>query len=64
MADINARRMKGYEASRAELFAEVDRPALKPLPGEPYAFAVWKRCRVAPDCHVEVDGRWCSTPAG
>lgn len=62
VADINARRMKGYEASRAELFAEVDRPALKPLPGEPYAFAVWKRCRVAPDYHVEIDGHWYSAP--
>jgi transposase len=62
VADINARRMKGYEAGRAELFAEVDRPALRPLPDEPYAFAVWKRCRVAPDYHVEVDGHWYSAP--
>jgi transposase len=53
--DINARVMKGYNASRADLFATIDKPALKQLPDEPYAFAVWKRCRVAPDYHVEVD---------
>jgi hypothetical protein len=56
--DINARLMKGFDASRAELFAAIDRPALKELPEEPYAFAVWKRCRVAPDYHIEVDGHW------
>ena len=54
--------MKGYDASRAELFATIDKPALKELPDEPYAFAVWKRCRVAPDYHVEVDGHWYSAP--
>lgn len=62
VANINARPMKGYGASRLELFAEIDKPALKLLPGEPYAFAVWKRCRVAPDYHVEIDGHWYSTP--
>jgi hypothetical protein len=50
--DINARLMKGLDASRAELFATIDKPALKDLPDAPYAFAVWKRCRVAPDYHT------------
>jgi transposase len=62
VGDINARPMKGFNASRAELFATIDRPALKSLPDEPYAFAIWKRCRVAPDYHVEIDGHWYSTP--
>ena len=60
--DINARPMKGFNASRAELFAALDKPAMKDLPAAPYAFAVWKRCRVAPDYHVEVDGHWYSAP--
>ena len=47
--------MRAYGASRAELFATVNAPALKPLPAAPYAFAIWKRCRVAPDYHVEID---------
>ena len=60
--EINARIMRGYGASRAELFASLDAPALKGLPPEPYAFAVWKRCRVALDYHVEVESCWYSVP--
>ena len=62
VSDINARVMKDYDASRAELFATIDKPALKNLPDQPYAFAVWKRCRVAPDYHVEIEGHWYSAP--
>ena len=35
---------------------------LQPLPSEPYVFARWKRARVAPDYHVEVDSSWYSVP--
>jgi len=62
VAELNARVMRAYGASRAELFAAVDFPALKPLPAEPYAFAEWKICRVALDYHVEIDGSWYSVP--
>jgi transposase len=62
IGDLNARVMRAYGLSRAELFATVDAPALKSLPAEPYAFAIWKRCRVAPDYHVEVEGNWYSVP--
>jgi transposase len=60
--DLNARLMRAYGMSRAELFAEVDAPALKPLPAEPYAFAEWTICRLGPDYHVEVDDNWYSVP--
>jgi hypothetical protein len=40
------------------LFAAIDKPASKPLPGEPNAFAIWKRSRVAPDYRIR------STAAG
>jgi transposase len=59
---LNARIMRAYGLSRAELFATVDGPALKALPAEPYVFAIWKHCRVALDYHVEVDGCWYSVP--
>lgn len=62
VAELNARQMRGFGSSRAELFAEIDRPKLGALPDQPYVFARWKRCRVAPDYHVEVDGHWYSTP--
>lgn len=62
VVELNARQMRGFGSSRAELFAEIDRPKLGELPEQPYAFARWKRCRVAPDYHVEIDGHWYSTP--
>jgi hypothetical protein len=40
--------MRGYGASRADLFATLDCPALSRLPEVPYAFARWSRPRVAP----------------
>ena len=62
--ELNMRVMRGYGASRADLFATLDRPHLQPLPPQPYEFARWKRARVAPDYHVEVDGSWYSVPFG
>ena len=61
-ADLNARIMRGFGASRAELFTTLDAPALRGLPERAYAFAHWKRCRVGPDYHVEVEGHWYSVP--
>jgi len=60
--ELNMRVMRGYGASRADLFATLDRPSLQELPPEPYTFARWKRARVAPDYHVEVDSSWYSVP--
>lgn len=62
--EINTRIMRGYGASRADLFATLDRPALSPLPEEPYVFARWSRPRVAPDYHVEIEGFFYSVPFG
>lgn len=62
--ELNMRVMRGYGASRADLFATLDRPHLQPLPTTPYAFARWKRARVAPDYHVEMDSSWYSVPFG
>ena len=56
--------MRDYGASRADLFATLDRPNLLPLPAEPYVFARWRRARVAPDYHIEADGCWYSVPFG
>lgn len=61
--DLNMRIMRDYGASRADLFATLDRPNLQSLPADPYVFARWKRARVAPDYHVEVDRCWYSVPS-
>src|ERR1700675_3690450 len=47
--DLNARLMRKLGASRREFFDTIDRPALMPLPAEPYQYAEWRRARVAPD---------------
>jgi transposase len=48
--------------TRRKLLEELDRPALKPLPSEPYVFAEWRVRRVGIDYHVEVDGHYYSVP--
>ncbi len=62
--ELNTRIMRDYGASRADLFATLDRPNLHALPADPYVFARWKRARVAPDYHIEVDRCWYSAPFG
>src|SRR5439155_211655 len=62
VATINAKVMKKFAKSRRELLETIDRPALNGLPCEPYQYAEWKRCGVAPDYHVEVDDHYYSVP--
>jgi len=52
VAELNARVMRGPEASRNQLFEEIDKPAARPLPGAHYEFATWKKAKVAPNHHV------------
>ena len=62
VATINAKVMKKFAKSRRELLETIDRPALMELPSEPYRYAEWKRCGVAPDYHVEVADHYYSVP--
>jgi transposase len=48
--------------SRKALFEELDRPALKALPREPYEYATWAERRVGLDYHVEVEKHYYSVP--
>jgi transposase len=48
--------------TRRQLLEELDRPALKPLPAEPYVFAEWRARRVGLDYHIDVDGHYYSVP--
>ena len=59
---LNERRFRKLDSTRARLFAQLDRPALQPLPPEPYAFHTWKKVRVHPDYHVEVERHYYSVP--
>src|SRR5208282_2454715 len=62
VAAINAKVMRTFGKSRRELLDAVEWPALKGLPVEPYQYAEWKRCRVAPDYHVEIGDHCYSVP--
>ena len=48
--------------TRRQLLEEIDRPALKPLPVEPYVLAEWRLRRVGLDYHVDVEGHFYSVP--
>jgi transposase len=62
LSTLNARPFKKLPGSRQELFNTVERPALRPLPAQPYEFAEWKLARVNIDDHVEVEGHYDSVP--
>jgi transposase len=63
VADLNVKIMRKLSVNRAELFTQIDRPALKALPSAPYQYAEWKKCRVAPDYHVEIADHYYSVPS-
>jgi transposase len=48
--------------TRRQLLEEIDRPALKALPAEPYILAEWRIRRVGIDYHVEVEAHYYSVP--
>jgi transposase len=60
--DLNRRPCKKLPGSRQSVFESLDRPALRPLPAQPYEYAEWKLVRVNIDYHVEVDGHYYSVP--
>ena len=62
VAQLNDRVTRHLGRSRRSLFDEIERPALKKLPVEPYLYAEWKECRVGLDYHVEVERHYYSVP--
>ena len=59
---LNHRPMRRTGKSRAQLFEEIDRPALKPHPTVPYEYAEFSRATVNIDYHVAVDWNFYSVP--
>ncbi len=62
LKDFNHRKFQKLNTTRRELFENLDRPALKPLPETPYEYADWKKAKVNIDYHIEVDGHYYSVP--
>lgn len=62
LARINERPFRKRDGSRASQFAELDKPALKPLPVEPFDLSEWAQARVNIDYHITFDGSLYSVP--
>jgi len=44
------------------MFDQLDKPALKPLPVQPYVYAEWKKCCARLDYHIAIDKHDYSAP--
>lgn len=62
LALLNLKPFKKLPGCRQSRFAELDRPAMLPLPESSYQFAAWKKARVHIDYHVEFAGHFYSVP--
>lgn len=59
---LNRRPFQKMPGCRADLFAELDQPALRPLPAQRYELAEWRKAKANIDYHVQVDWHCYSVP--
>jgi transposase len=59
---VNTKPFQKLETNRRELFAEIERSELLPLPHGKYEYAEWKKAKAAFDYHVPYDGHYYSIP--
>lgn len=59
---LNRRVMRHIGKSRLELYQQLDRPALRPLPAEGYQWLIWKSAGVGLDYHIELEKHYYSVP--
>lgn len=59
---LNRKNFQRLDVSRRDLYEQLDRPALLPLPARRYEFAEWSTPRVNIDYHVDVDRHLYSVP--
>lgn len=62
LAWLNNRPFAKMDGTRALLFAQLDRPAMRPLPADRYEFATWKTAKVNIDYHIDVGRHFYSIP--
>lgn len=62
LQQLNSKPFKKLPGCRRSRFEELDKPALRALPGSPYEIAYWKKATVHIDYHVEVEGHYYSVP--
>jgi transposase len=62
LARVNGRKMRHIGKSRLDLYEQIEKPLLKPLPPRPYEFGEWKEATVNIDYHIQYDDAFYSTP--
>ena len=62
LENLNNRPMQKIKKSRREIFLEIEKAALKPLPVQRYLLLEFKDCRVNIDYHIEVADHYYSVP--
>lgn len=62
LEDLNQRSFRKLPGSRASQFEQLDKPALRSLPTQPYEYAEIKQARVHIDYHIEYDKHYYSVP--
>ena len=61
--DLNHAPFQKMDTSRQRMFEELDRPALRPLPTEPYEYGQWTdKRKVAFNYHIQVEKHFYSVP--
>jgi transposase len=59
---LNDRPFQKMDGSRATWFAQLDQPALLPLPAQRYELAIWQKAKANIDYHVQIDWHNYSVP--
>ena len=62
LEQLNSRSFQKRPGSRRECYEELERAQLRPLPVEDFEVFEFKKARVAPDYHVDVEGHYYSVP--
>ena len=59
---LNTKPFQKLEGDRTQLFNQLDKPALKPLPVQSYQYTYIKLVKVSVDYHIEIDKNYYSVP--
>lgn len=60
--ELNARPFAKMDGSRLELYESLEKPALKPLPPQPFSLGFWQKATVYKDYHIQIDKHYYSVP--
>lgn len=60
--ELNRRPFKKLPGTRLSQFEQLEKPALRPLPAQPYEYSEIKQARVHIDYHIEYDRHYYSVP--